>query len=154
MCVSEKREGDFIHPFLNDVFTTRPLLIKRAKIRLERDVSYYRHVSIQTRALRGCDDDHFFLSFSFSFLSAHTKRAAARPSSSWCCFVRVLFCAFQLYHLLVVSLFLSKVFGVCIGPETTPTRRGRDDRDEKEPTTDEKASSTKPFASRVSIRTY
>ena len=61
---------------------------------------------------------------------------------------------------LVVSLFLSKVFGViCIGPETTPTRRGRDDRDEKDPTTDEKASyekasSTKPFASRVSIHTY
>ena len=48
-------------------------------------VSYYRHVSIQTRALRGCDDDHFFLFFSFSFLSAHTKRATARPPSSWCC---------------------------------------------------------------------
>ena len=95
---------------------------------MERDVSY---IIVMSRFKRehsaGATTTTFSSSSRFLFCrhdDAH--RAAARPSSSpWCC-VRVLFCAFQLYHLLVVvSLFLSKVFGVCIGPETTPTRRTR-----------------------------
>ena len=119
------------------------------------------NVSIQTRALRGCDfdDDHFFFLF-FSLcrrflLCQSTHARAARPSSCTLSSSRFFSTFLSLGG---ICLSLSKV--IACGIETTPppttryeygTRRQRRKRrnDEKEPTDEKASSSTKPFASRA-----